>query len=166
MIQTKNRSDLRATNPEVVLCAFPIRASESDARIRKLGGNREAGCMYFSCFGKKSTKRSRHRGGADAESIGTAIVVHTFYLDPEPPSPMYLSRPRRRLASSRIFPYLFQTNATRIQIPVSFRGPWPVGISRYHLTKYNAVPSIAPGDCTPRAFPRFAQGTTALRASQ
>ena len=50
--------------------------------------------------GKKRTKRSRHRGGAEAKSIDIASVVQHFYPDSEPPSPMYPTRPGRR-----IFPY-------------------------------------------------------------
>ena len=60
-----------------------------------------SGCSYVLFLtGKKRTKRSRHRGGAEAKSIDIASVVQHFYPDSEPPSPMYPTRPGRR-----IFPY-------------------------------------------------------------
>ena len=45
--------------------------------------------MYFSCSGKKSTKRIWHRGGADREAYRICGLYLPFFPGFEPPSPMY-----------------------------------------------------------------------------
>ena len=41
--------------------------------------------MYFSCFAKKSTKRRRHRGGAEAEPFDTFLTISVIFPPPSRP---------------------------------------------------------------------------------
>ena len=91
-----------------------------------------SGCSYVLFLtGKKRTKRSRHRGGAEAKSIGTTSLIRHFYPDSEPPSPMYPTRPGRRSFSCRI-----SKTTTASLTTGAGNGVWGEGgsKSRYHVS--------------------------------
>ena len=100
-----------------------------------------SGGIFFSCFGKKRIKRSRHRGGADRRSLSVLLQSSTSPTSPSSRPPLCTPPgPCRKFVRSRAVRCGLRTKETPLEAHDGGRkggrggGRLKVGVQRWKIT--------------------------------